>query len=169
MRVSILLALICVVAPAHAEQYRLPRVLLEIAAIEKMELYSLSPPVMDEAASELKLKHPDKPKFHEWSILGHTTVNDATEIKEIMTAVHSAIHESQGKLVNCFLPAHAVRLFLRDKSVYDVAICFHCRRVEIYKQDGKEPLDSVLIGETRLAQFDGFLQKYHLPLDSETP
>jgi hypothetical protein len=95
------------------------------AALEKAdswELYSLDPE---------QRKDPPKVAFHEWRVLGKTTVKDADTRKRLLAALEMGAKTNDGTVADCFNPRHGVRVKSGGKTV-DLVICFECYKTVIY-------------------------------------
>jgi len=100
------------------------------AALEKAdswELYSLDPE---------QRKDPPKVAFHDWRVLGKTTVQDADARKRLLAALEKGAKENDGTVAGCFNPRHGIRVKSGDKTI-DLVICFECYSAAIYTGDEK--------------------------------
>ena len=111
------------VRPAVAAENRLPAdVVKALAKAETFELLSLSPE---------ELEKPPEGAFHRWRVLGRTSVKDVDVRKRLVTAVEKGVAEATGP-AKCFDPRHGVRV-TRGGTTTDLAICFHCRQLYVYR------------------------------------
>ena len=100
------------------------------AALEQAgewELYSLHPEQKKDAPKEA---------FHNWRVLGKTTVKDADTRKKLLDALANGAKDNDGKVADCFNPRHGIRVKTGDKTI-DLVICFECYQTEIYVADKK--------------------------------
>ena len=102
------------------------------AALEKaaeIEVLSLDPDGGE--------KSPDA--FHEFKVLGRTTVKDEDARAALTSAVLKGVAASNGNTGRCFEPHHGLRA-VYDGHTYDFVICFHCLQIQVYV--GKALLDT---------------------------
>src|SRR5437667_296107 len=81
------------------------------AALKKAdswELYSLDPE---------QRKEPPKVAFHDWRVLGKTTVTDADTRKRLVAALEKGAKENDGTVAACFNPRHGIRIKSGDNTI----------------------------------------------------
>jgi hypothetical protein len=126
------------------------RVILEKA--EQFELLSLSPE---------QLREKPKNTFHDWKVLGKTTVKDAEVRKKLVTAFKKGVAENKGEAARCFNPRHGIRVTHDEKTV-DFVICFECFQVQVFA--GEKQVKGFLITDSPAATFDQVLKEAKVPL-----
>jgi hypothetical protein len=98
--------------------------------------------------------------FHGWTVLGRTTIQDATQRKAVVGALDRGVAEG-AFAARCFDPRHGVRA-MRGKTVVELVICFECRQIEAFV-DGKEA-GSALTSPSPKAPLDRALREAKIPL-----
>jgi hypothetical protein len=112
---------------AAARDNSIPKDALE--AFEKateFEMYSLDP-------GRVPAKDAGTGLFHQWKVLGKTTVK-GDEVKTVRTAVVKGAEDSDGMVAACFNPRHAIRI-VHDKKTFDLVICYECLSARVYEGD----------------------------------
>jgi hypothetical protein len=125
------------------------------AALEKsqnVELFSLDPSLPRKQTKE---------SFHDWAVLGKTTLNTEAGRKRLRTAFERAVRESSGAVAACFNPRHGIRVSY-EKGTIDFIICFECLLVQIIEGDNYLP--DVLVSDSGQIVFDGILRDAGIPL-----
>lgn len=122
-----------------------------LAGAKSLELYSLDPSHQEEVP---------KDNFHDWKILGKTSIEDAGQRKQLVSALQNGVAESFGAAAACFNPRHGIRALHEGKTV-DLVICFECFQVQIYVGDEQ---DSVLLTDSPQSVFDKLLSDAGVPL-----
>jgi hypothetical protein len=155
-----------------------------LAKADQWELYSLDPvpafekrvdayvwKMMHECVPYLGL-YPRNKYFHDWSILGKTTVKDSEARKTLLNALHLGIRQhadmlnkkrEMGALTSggCFQPRHGIRV-VKDGKTIDLLICFECGYIHILR-DGKEKVYWITTGSPQ-EEFDDVLKKAKISL-----
>lgn len=118
-----------------------------------LRLISLEPEPRDE-----ELAKAGKTWHHndEWIVLGETEVTKSETHSKIVSAVETAIRESDGSAASCFWPRHKISVE-HDGKTHEFEICFKCLQM-YWKIDGKKQ-DTILIGETQKAALDAVLKE----------
>jgi hypothetical protein len=98
-----------------------------LAKADSWDLYSLDPE---------QRKDPPKVAFHDWRVLGKTTVTDADTRQRLLAALEKGARENDGTVAGCFNPRHGIRVKSGDKTI-DLVICFECYSAAIYAGDEK--------------------------------
>jgi hypothetical protein len=98
-----------------------------LAKADSWELYSLDPE---------QRKDPPKATFHDWRVLGKTTIKDADTRKRLLVALEKGAKDNDGTVAGCFNPRHGIRVKSGDKTI-DLVICFECYSAAIYTGDEK--------------------------------
>ena len=98
-----------------------------LAKADSWELYSLDPE---------QRKDPPKVAFHDWRVLGKTTVKDADTRTRLLAALEKGAKENDGTVADCFNPRHGIRVKAGDKTI-DLVICFECYQTAIYTGEEK--------------------------------
>lgn len=75
-------------------------------------------------------------KFHGYPVLGKITVEDANTRKALFAAVQKGMTQSDGIMMKCFWPRHAIRTVENGRTI-DYVICFQCRQLEIHAGDSR--------------------------------
>lgn len=122
----------------------LPQAMLDLNSADTVELISLDPNVKPGA------KGPEY--LQEYKILGTLKISDAAQRKKVVAAVTKSIQESDGSVVECFNPRHAVR-FSKAGTGHELVLCFECMRANYFvarNPRGTLPLSKS--GETELDQ-----------------
>ncbi len=133
-----------------ADKNQLPPAALEILQkAESLEVYSLNPDPLD-VKPGAKREEGKEELFHDWPVLGKTTVKNADKGKSLLTALQKGIAENEGVAAACFNPRHGVRATLEGKTV-DLVICFECYSLQIFAGDARS---SVLTTRSPQAAFD---------------
>jgi hypothetical protein len=126
---------------------------------QKLTLYSLDPDSMHTDPQELK----KKPDFHGYLILGKTSITDAKTQSDLLAAFYDGIGSSSRKeMAFCFEPRHGIRAVGNNKSI-DLVICFHCKQLEIYENQGKR---TIPVTDSPRPVFDRILSQAGIPLAS---
>jgi hypothetical protein len=118
---------------------------------EQFELLSLSP---DPRQKE------GKDTFHDWKVLGKTTVKDADARKKLVAAFKKGVEENKGIAAKCFNPRHGIRV-THDGKTADFVICFECYQVKAFAGDQKSDF---LITNSPQSAFDAVLKEAKVPL-----
>jgi hypothetical protein len=105
-----------------------PRVLAILDKADQFDLLSLEPyPSPDQDRGVVG----DSDHFHEWLILGRTSVTDPQKRRDVIKALLQGISEAQEIMVpSCFAPRHAIHAS-RGGDTVDLLICFQCAQIEI--------------------------------------
>jgi hypothetical protein len=74
--------------------------------------------------------------FHDWKVLGSTTVRDERVVKKVVAAVFAAREKRGGDSYACFEPRHAIRVKQGDR-VLDLLICFECLNYTFWDEQGR--------------------------------
>jgi hypothetical protein len=149
----VLLALSLVTSGGCADRNKIPDDLR--TALEKgdsFELYSLDP-----RRSEEKVKD----GFHDWKVLGKTTIKDADTRKKLITAFQKGVAENKGEVAGCFNPRHGIRV-THDGKTIDFVICFECYSVAVHTGDKREA--GFLVTDSPQPTFDAMLKEAKVPL-----
>jgi hypothetical protein len=149
----LMLVTACAAVPAGEKDKKIPddlRVILEKA--EQFELLSLSPE---------PLREKPKDAFHDWKVLGKTTVKDAEVRKKLVTAFEQAVADNMGDAAAGFNPRHGIRVTHDEKTV-DFVICFECLHVQVFV--GDKQVKGFLITDSPAATFDEVLQEAKVQL-----
>jgi hypothetical protein len=119
---------------------------------EQFELLSLSPD-----------RPQEKPRdaFHDWKILGKTTVKDAEARQKLVAAFKKGVEDNKGIAAACFNPRHGIRV-THDGKTSDFVICFECYQVQVFVGDKQEK--GFLITDSPTSAFDGILKEANIPL-----
>jgi hypothetical protein len=72
-------------------------------------------------------------KFHDYIILGKTSVSKREDRDRLLAALYGAI--GNGEMEACYNPRHAIHAELGGKSV-DLVICFECLQIEVHDSLG---------------------------------
>lgn len=122
--VAILVVLAAAYGTRAADDNKLPA---EVAAIlekaDTVELLSLQPKADPEA----------KDSFHQYKILGKTTLKGADATKLVAT-VQKGIKDSDGTIARCFNPRHGLRASFEGKTA-ELVICYECNSIECFIGD----------------------------------
>ncbi len=102
-----------------------------------------------------------KDAFHEWEMLGKTTVKNAETRKKLIAAFKKGVEENEGIAASCFTPRHGIRVIHGGKTA-DFVICFECLQVHAYVGDQREK--GFLITASPQAVFDSVLKEAKVPL-----
>jgi hypothetical protein len=65
-----------------------------------------------------------------YEILGRVTITDPTLRERLMGGLYAAVNGSDGSVMSCFNPRHALRA-TRGETVVSVIICFECRSLAL--------------------------------------
>ena len=162
------LVMILVLAGAcdHTEVVQVPSAVLEVLeGTDEFELLSLNP---DRKTDE----GPAKDDFHEWQVLGKTTVKDAKTRKQLIDALKQGVKQNleMGKQIavgepmfaECFNPRHGLKATHDGKTV-ELVICFECFRVYAYF-DGPKLEHMIPTTGRQQPVFDAILKKASVPL-----
>jgi hypothetical protein len=117
---------------------------------DQFELLSLSPE---------HLREPAKIDFHGFKVLGQIYIKDAAVRRKLVLAFERGVRENDGVIAACFNPRHGIHVVHNGKTA-DFVICFECRQVHAYGDDGGE----FLISDSPQPVFDGVLREAHVPL-----
>jgi hypothetical protein len=135
------------------KENKIPEDLLAILEkADQFELFSLSPDRPDE-----------KPKdaFHDWRVLGKTTVKDAEARKKLVAAFKKGVAENEGVAAACFNPRHGLRV-KHDGKTADFVICFECFQVQAFL--GDKQAKGFLVADSPAATFNDVLKEAKVPL-----
>ncbi len=104
----------------------------ELAAADRVEIYSLSPQPLpkDQVA--------DKPAFHGYEILG-TSQGTRSQLKEATRFLGKVLHWNELRKALCFNPRHGLRAIC-GKRTFEFLICFECNTVRVF--EGNERIAS---------------------------
>jgi hypothetical protein len=117
---------------------------------DQFELLSLSP---------AHSREPPKIDFHGFKVLGQIYIKDAAIRQKLVLALERGVRENDGVIAACFNPRHGIHVVHQGKTA-DFVICFECRQVHAYGDDGGE----FLISDSPQPVFDGVLRAAHVPL-----
>ena len=124
---------------------------------DQLTLYSVDP----DSAYAREEKDPEgKELFHGYLVLGKIDVTDASQRREIMTALRDGFAQSDGSVYKCFDPRHAVRAVENGKTV-DYLICFHCKQAEVHEGNSHRVVPTTRDPQ---AKFNEILTKAGVPL-----
>jgi hypothetical protein len=126
------------------------RTILEKA--EQFELLSLSPE---------RLQEKPKDAFHDWKVLGKTTVKSAETRDQLVTAFKKGVAANKGIVAACFNPRHGIRVTADGKTT-DFVICFECFQVQVFVGDKQDR--GFLITASPQVVFDNVLKEAKVPL-----
>jgi hypothetical protein len=146
-----LAALLVPVGQVRSEENKLPdkaKAILDKA--DQIEFYSLDP-----GNGEEKKEKP-KSTFHDYAVLGKTTIKDAKGREKVLSALQTGIKRGSGA-ARCFEPRHGIRATHEGKMV-DLVICFQCMQVEVYYAKGGERAGSVFTSRSPQETFDKILK-----------
>ena len=102
--------------------------------------------------------------FHEWPVIGKTTVEDSNTRNRLVAALEKAVEENKGDSMKCFNPRHGIRA-THDGKTADFLICFECFQVMVYVAGEKE--QRFLITASPAPVFNQTLQHAKVPLARE--
>lgn len=122
----------------------------------ELELFSLEPNVR--ATSE--------DRFHNWPVLGHTTVSDASTRAQLVNGLFAAAASADGIGVGCFRPRHGIRVASSGK-VTDFVICFECIQVKVYENE--RYTGTFLVADEPRQLFDDVLRQAGITLATPAP
>ena len=144
-----------------AEEHDIPGPLLEVLQNgNQYELLSLDPtherglttnPATTQAAE----------RFHDYKILGRTSIEDAASRKQLNEALRAGAKENTGMVAMCFNPRHGIHV-VRDGKSMDFVICFECMQVAVYENDKR--IEGFLVTGSPQPIFDDVLTKAGVPL-----
>jgi hypothetical protein len=137
----VFLFLFCLLGVRPAASGEIPPgryVLQLLERAKEMELYSIDPSVND-----------DKHGFHDYKVLGKTTIKDAATLKVLVAAFESGIEKAK---VEKFEPRHGVRFKLSTTTI-DLLLC---SPTKVYYNDKKGT--SFNISSSPQAAFDNVLK-----------
>jgi hypothetical protein len=95
----------------------------------EFEMYSLNPARL----RDKEVKEADADRFHNWKILGKTTVKDDVA-KKVRSAVEKGVKDSDGSVAACFNPRHGIRI-VHEMKTYDLVICYECLSANVFEGD----------------------------------
>jgi hypothetical protein len=105
-------------------------------------------------------------RFHNYPILGRAKVADATEKKELLTALAKSIRASipeDGEGVGsfaCFSPRHGI-IYTKGEKKLELLICFECEKVYSYDGEQERPVAGFPVkSEIGPDVFNAFLDKH---------
>ena len=101
---------------------------------ERLWLYALNPAPSDQPQAENT--------FHGFEVLRQTTLSNARERHELLSAIAEGIRSSDGKVAACFMPRHGLRAVDANGQQYDLQICYECLSMRVW--DGDSRLASIL-------------------------
>jgi len=117
-------------APAAGEDVfgKFPPTAKEVlAAAEAVEVLSLDPD-----AGRADPRPGEAVRFHEWMVLGSTTVNGRDAVARLVGRVEGAVTEATVlDEALCFRPRHGLRARAKD-TVVELVICYECRQLNVY-------------------------------------
>ena len=102
--------------------------------------------------------------FHEWPVIGKTTVEDSNTRNRLVAALEKGVEENKGDVMKCFNPRHGIRATHDGKTV-DFVICFECFQALVYVTGEKE--QRFLITASPAPVFNQTLQHAKVPLARE--
>lgn len=69
-------------------------------------------------------------QLHGYPVLGKVEITDAGKRRELIAALRDGMNRSDGTMMKCFWPRHAIR-FVKDGETQDYVICFQCQQLEL--------------------------------------
>jgi len=78
-----------------------------------------------------------RPDYYNHAILGRVAIADRATRERLNSELAAGARLSDGRVMACFNPRHAIRVTGADGVVTDVVICFECRQVQV-RRDGKQ-------------------------------
>ncbi|HVS36600.1 MAG TPA: hypothetical protein VMS17_13640, partial [Gemmataceae bacterium] len=120
---------------------------------DQLDVYSLQPP------NPPKEKPQVKDVFHEYKVLGKTTIKDAAVRKKLVEEIEKGVANGFGA-AGCFNPRHGLRATHDGKTV-DLVICFECTSIEIFNGTAQS---FVWTGRGPQELFDKVLKDADVPL-----
>jgi hypothetical protein len=121
---------------------------------DQVELLSLDPDPKQGADGD----------FHNWKVLGRTTVKDREAREKVVAAVVKGVKENTGGAAKCFEPRHGLVATHQGKRV-ELVICFACSQIHVY-ENGKR-LPTVLTNESASPTLNEVLKKAGVPLPTK--
>jgi hypothetical protein len=105
-----------------------------LASSQQFTLYSID----GRDFKEMEKGEPPKTdeQFHGYPVLGKVDITDAGQRRELTAALRDGMNRSDGTMMKCFWPRHAIR-FVKDGETQDYVICFQCQQLELRSGSAK--------------------------------
>jgi hypothetical protein len=130
-------------------------------------LYSLHPYPYEIKNGQAVPLADDVPKFHEYRILGQTSLPSGDTRKAAVDAVNDAVNKAERawtlSVGGCFKPRHGIRA-TDESGVYDLVICFQCRQLILHLPDGTQ---KYFLIDGSGAELNRILETANVPLPTE--
>jgi hypothetical protein len=118
------------------------------------ELFSLDP-----VATERNGRSKDG--FHEWIVLGKTTIDDHETRDQLVSALEQGVARRRKGVAGCFEPRHGIRVKHEGVDV-DFIVCFRCAHVQVFV--GKQLSEGIQITDSPQPVFDKALRDAGVPV-----
>jgi hypothetical protein len=108
---------------------------------------------------------PTEGEFHNYRIIGKTTVANRDMQKKLTAALVLDAKETNGQM-GCFSPRHGIRV-THGSEITDYVICFECGQVQVWRDT--QEISHFTIYNAAKPAFDDVLIKDNQPLEPKQP
>lgn len=149
---TLFFCLIAVLVATSCERNPTADALQTLADADQLELLSIDPDIAIE---------PSPDQYLQWKRLGSIRIAEPAKQAELIGAFRDSVRNSNGRVMTCFEPRHAIRV-TKGTHITEFVICFHCKQIWVYA-DGQRS-DSLAITLAKESAFDDMLESGGVPL-----